>query len=202
MLFFFCSPISSKKFRQRCQNCIPRVQRNRWWKCIFFKICFLFPAFRTLSKNILGLLLERLRTRSQNCGRCVQKEVLTKKFSKPCFFRSFYDFANFCWWSERNLSAGLSKLYFTCPGEHFMRSLFLMEKCYCFFLFSDFKQKNSTLLSKLNHRVQRKLPKTFWKTVTVSIFLWHSANSFRSFTEIFPAGLSKLFLCVQRIFLG
>ena len=129
---------------------------------------------------------------------CPKRSFDEKVFKTMHFSIFLWLCANFCWWFERILSAGLSELYFTCPGEHFKRSLILMEKCYYFSLFSDFKQKNSTLLSKFNHRVQRKLPKIFWKTVTVSIFLWHSAIFFLEFYRNFSRRIVKtVFTCSE-----
>ena len=61
----------------------------------FSKFVFYSLPCGLSAKIFFGLLLERLRTRCQNCVLCVQKEVLTKNFSKPCFFRRFRTLCEF-----------------------------------------------------------------------------------------------------------
>ena len=59
-------------------------------------------------------------------------------------------------------------------------------------------EKTRQCCRNCNHRVQRKLPKIFRKTVMVSIFSSIQQIFFRSFFENFSAGLSKLlFMCSE-----
>ena len=81
--WFAKSPRELSKLHFRC----PEEHLVRMY--FFLSYCILFPAFPTLSKKFSGLLLEGLRPRCQNGVPCVQKEVLSKRFSKPCFFWSF-----------------------------------------------------------------------------------------------------------------
>ena len=145
----FCSPISSKKFRQRCQNCILRVHRDRWCECIFFKICFLFPAFRSFSKNIFRTFVKKTpNALSELRSMCPKKKFWRKVFPNLAFFVVLGPCVSFYWLSGRFLSPGSSKPNFTCPGERHKGSL-IWWKCVIFFLFSDFEQKISTTLSEL-----------------------------------------------------
>ena len=95
-----------------------------------------------------GLLLEGLRPRCQNYVLCVQKGVLTKMFSKLWFFIVLGTCLNVFWLSDRTFSAGLSKLNFTCPGEHFKGSLILWKNIIVSFVLR-FWAKNWPMLSKL-----------------------------------------------------
>ena len=209
-LVFIIFGLSSKnisddlqKVLESCQNCILGVQRNIWCECIFLNYCILFPAFRILSKNFSGLLLEGLRPRCQNCVVCVQKEVLTKSFCKPCFFFILLGFySNFYWLTDRILSAGLSKLSF-CMSRWSFQGKFNLWKRVIVFSVLRFRAKNfdnvaETIFIVSGGSFRRFSGKLLW-------FLFFSdihQNFFRSFTENFSAGLSKCFLCVQRIFLG
>ena len=186
-----------QKVLEICQNCILGVKRNHWCNC-FPVIVFYSLPFGHWAKKFFRILFEGVRPRCQNCVLCVQKEVLTKIFSKPCFFSIILGLCLiFNWLSDKILSAGLSKLSFTCPGDQFKEWLILWKKCYCFLCSPYLSKKLRQCCRNCIHRVQMKFPKIFSKSVTVSIFSDFEQN-FWGFTEHFLTGLSKLlFMCSE-----
>ena len=210
LINFFCRLWSlSKGFSEFSGNDFSRVLKTKFHSSrrtfdverFFSNCCFPFQAFR-FGAQTFGLLLEGLRARCRNCVLCIQKEVLTKTFSELAFFWLFLGAcANFFWLSERLFPAGLSKLELICPGEHFKGSL-NSRKNVIFFCSPISSEKIRQCCRNCNHRVQRKFPKIFWKTVMVSIF--------SAIQQFFSGVLPKIFLqdcqdccsCVQRIFTG
>ena len=66
-----------------------RCPEELWRDWVFFAYLHSIPCLSDFDKKKLELLLEGFRPRCQNCVPCVQKDVLTNKFSKPRFVPSF-----------------------------------------------------------------------------------------------------------------
>ena len=138
----------------------------------------------------------------QSRGRFWQKE---KNFfwKIDTLINIFWHLARIFQPSGKIFSAGLSKLHFTCPGEHFED---FFEQYFIFLSFSDIEWKILILLSKLFQRgcqnrilcVQRNTlskKKYFFKIFYFFIIFGHWAKSFRQ-------GCRNCILGVQTNILG
>ena len=183
IIFRFSSKNDSDELQiilESCQNCILGVQRNHW--CNWFPIIVFYSLpFGHWAKVFFRLLFEGVRPRCQNCVLCVQKEVLTKMFSKHClFFISLGPCANFYWFFDTIVSAGLSKLNFTCPGEHFKGSLILWKSVIVFFVLQLWA-KVSPMLSKLFSSCPEEISEDFFEKCYGFFFcgLWANVLGFQ-----------------------
>ena len=165
-------------------------------------VAFYSLPFRLLSKKFRTFVRRVPTALSKLCSMCPKRSFDEKSFQTSLFSIILGLCLNFCWWSERFLSVGLSKLYFTCPGELFKRSLILMEKSYCFFCSPISRKKNRQCCRNLII-VSRGSFRRFLEN-------YYGFFIFVAFSQIFSGVLPKIFLqdcqncflCVQRIFLG
>ena len=117
---------SSKVFRQSGQNCILHIRRNSSRKNAFFE-----------KKNVFfvtfGFLLKFLLTYGKSCFREVAKASLYVSRGINYEWSFFYPDRTL---SKQNsafretVETGFSKLLFTCPEQHFRKTLLLWKKIF------------------------------------------------------------------------
>ena len=132
---------------------------------------------------------------------CLKRSFDEKVFQTLLFFDHFRTCLIFKWLSDKILSAGLSKLSFTCPGDHFKGWLILWKNVIVFYALRFWAKKVTKVVESVFIVSSGKFRRIFPKVLR---FLF-----FRTLSKVFGVSpnislqdCQNCFLCVQRTFMG
>ena len=127
MSFFF--GVSSKSFRRDCNNCNLQVHRKNLWKKFFWKFIVLYLISDFLRNFSIFIQVFALMLLS------MQSTFQKLRFRAGNFPWKIFEFvcssgigAEKCRPSGKKVSAGLWKLYSTCPQDRYWGTIFILKR--------------------------------------------------------------------------
>ena len=188
----------ANRFRQNCQNCLFRLQRNNVGFCFFWKKyqLLVFLGFESKSLQFHQKFFQQV---CENCIFCVQRNIFDEKF----FYRIYKIILLIGLWVKtfrrlsKKISAGLWKLHSRGPGESFQKEIFFKVHSFknIFGLFKNFFSFFSYLqqccyLCTLRVKMKVSGTKRLLAVLWIRLFIWILNGKCRSWDK---RGSSKLY---------